>query len=200
MGTMKIIGKAERKYTCDRMTISIHVIADEPTHDRAVQKCMNDSEALLKDLQSSGLELNQIKLNNHSVSTRHYDNKPYIQAERGIEIEAAFDMKLINHLTDLIQTNHYNADISTGFSVSDLAGIHRQSRKKAEIIAALMGQKIAGIEKVEVGDRYDDDYLSDYQIGESEFVSRKKASLASDQLSATDTEESETVTVIWILE
>ena len=49
MGTMKIIGKAERKYTCDRMTISIHVIADEPTHDRAVQKCMNDSEALLKD-------------------------------------------------------------------------------------------------------------------------------------------------------
>ena len=26
MGTMKIIGKAERKYTCDRMTISIHVI------------------------------------------------------------------------------------------------------------------------------------------------------------------------------
>ena len=57
MGTMKIIGKAERKYTCDRMTISIHVIADEPTHDRAVQKCMNDSEALLKDLQSSGLEL-----------------------------------------------------------------------------------------------------------------------------------------------
>ena len=196
MGTMKIIGKAERKYTCDRMTISIHVIADEPTHDRAVQKCMNDSEALLKDLQSSGLELNQIKLNNHSVSTRHYDNKPYIQAERGIEIEAAFE------------TNHYNADIRTGFSVSDLAGIHRQlieeafkdSRKKAEIIAALMGQKIAGIEKVEVGDRYDDDYLSDYQIGESEFVSRKKASLASDQLSATDTEESETVTVIWILE
>ena len=91
MGTMKIIGKAERKYTCDRMTISIHVIADEPTHDRAVQKCMNDSEALLKDLQSSGLELNQIKLNNHSVSTRHYDNKPYIQAERGIEIEAAFE-------------------------------------------------------------------------------------------------------------
>ena len=153
------------------MTISIHVIADEPTHDRAVQKCMNDSEALLKDLQSSGLELNQIKLNNHSVSTS-------------------------------------NADIRTGFSVSDLAGIHRQlieeafkdSRKKAEIIAALMGQKIAGIEKVEVGDRYDDDYLSDYQIGESEFVSRKKASLASDQLSATDTEESETVTVIWILE
>ena len=138
----------------------------------------------------SGLELNQIKLNNHSVSTRHYDNKPYIQAERGIEIEAAFDMKLINHLTDLIQTNHYNADIRTGFSVSDLAGIHRQlieeafkdSRKKAEIIAAL------------------DDYLSDYQIGESEFVSRKKASLASDQLSATDMEESETVTVIWILE
>ena len=177
MGTMKIIGKAERKYTCDRMTISIHVIADEPTHDRAVQKCMNDSEALLKDLQSSGLELNQIKLNNHSVSTRHYDNKPYIQAERGIEIEAAFDMKLINHLTDLIQTNHYNADIRTGFSVSDLAGIHRQlieeafkdSRKKAEIIAALMGQKIAGIEKVEVGDRYDDDYLSDYQIGEIRF-------------------------------
>ena len=208
MGTMKIIGKAERKFTCDRMTIDIRVIADEPTHDRAVQKCMNDSEALLKDLQSSGLELNQIKLNNHSVSTRHYDNKPYIQAERGIEIEAAFDMKLINHLTDLIQTSHYNADICTGFSVSDLAGIHRQlieeafkdSRKKAEIIAALMGQKIAGIEKVEVGDRYDDDYLSDYQIGESEFVSRKKASLASDQLSATDTEESETVTVIWILE
>ena len=222
MGTMKIIGKAERKYTCDRMTISIHVIADEPTHDRAVQKCMNDSEALLKDLQSSGLELNQIKLNNHSVSTelnqiklnnhsvstRHYDNKPYIHAERGIEIEAAFDMRLINHLTDLIQTSHYNTDISTGFSVSDLAGIHRQlieeafkdSRKKAEIIAALMGQKITGIEKVEVGDRYDDDYLSDYQIGESEFVSRMRASLASDQLSATDTEESETVTVIWVLE
>ena len=178
------------------MTISIHVIADEPTHDRAVQKCMNDSEALLKDLQSSGLELNQIKLNNHSVSTRHYDNKPYIQAERGIEIEAAFDMKLINHLTDLIQTNHYNADIHRQL----IEEAFKDSRKKAEIIAALMGQKIAGIEKVEVGDRYDDDYLSDYQIGESEFVSRKKASLASDQLSATDTEESETVTVIWILE
>ena len=181
------------------MTISIHVIADEPTHDRAVQKCMNDSEALLKDLQSSGLELNQIKLNNHSVSTRHYDNKPYIQAERGIEIEAAFD--------DLIQTSHYNADISTGFSVSDLAGIHRQlieeafrdSRQKAEMIAALMGQKIAGIEKVEVGDRYDDDYLSDYQIGETKFICREKAFI-SDQLSATDTEESETVTVIWVLE
>ena len=59
---------------------------------------------------------------------------------------------------------------------------------------------VSGIEKVEVGDRYDDDYLSDYQIGESEFVSRMRASLASDQLSATDTEESETVTVIWVLE
>ena len=207
MGTMKIIGKAERKFTCDRMTIDIRVIADEPTHDRAVQKCMNDSEALLKDLQSSGLDLSQIKLNNHSVSTRHHDNQPYIQAEREIEIEAAFDMNLINHLTDLIQTSHYNADISTGFSVSDLAGIHRQlieeafrdSRQKAEMIAALMGQKIAGIEKVEVGDRYDDEYLSDYQIGETKFICREKAFI-SDQLSATDTEESETVTVIWILE
>ena len=116
-------------------------------------------------------------------------------------------MKLINHLTDLIQTSHYNADISTGFSVSDLAGIHRQlieeafrdSRQKAEMIAALMGQKIAGIEKVEVGDRYDDEYLSDYQIGETKFICREKAFI-SDQLSATDTEESETVTVIWVLE
>lgn len=210
MGTMKIIGKAERKYTCDRMTVIIRVFADEPTHDRAVQRCMSDSEALLKELNMNGFDVSQIKLNNHSVSTRRYDNKPYIEAERSIEIETAFDMQLINYLTDLVEKNHYNTDvnINTGFSVSDLAGIHRQlieeafkdSRTKAEALAALMGQKIAGIEKVEVSDRYDDDYLSDCSVGEAEYVCRAKASLMSDKLSAADVEESETVTVIWILE
>ena len=63
-----------------------------------------------------------------------------------------------------------------------------------------MGQRITGIEKVEVGDRYDDDYLSDCSNREAEYVCRAKASLMSDKLSATDVEESETVTVIWILE
>ena len=208
MGTMKIIGKAERKYTCDRMTVSIQIVADEPTHDRAVQRCMSDSEALLKELSLNGFEISQIKLNNHSVSTRRYDNKPYIEAERSIEIETAFDMQLINYLTELVEKNHYNADIETDFSVSDLAGIHHQlieeafkdSRTKAEALAALMGQKITGIEKVEVGDKYDDDYLSNYVIREGEYTCRSKASLMSDKLSATDVEESETVTVIWILE
>lgn len=208
MGTMKIIGKAERRYTCDRMTVNIKVIADEPTHDRAVQRCMSDSEALLKELSLNGFDVSHIKLNNHSVSTRRYDNKPYIEAERSIEIETAFDMQLINYLTDLVEKNHYNADVNTDFSVSDLAGIHRQlieeafkdSRTKAEALAALMGQKITGIEKVEVGDKYDDDYLSDCSIGEREYACCMKASLMSDKLSATDVEESETVTVIWIME
>lgn len=208
MGTMKIIGKAERKYTCDRMTVSIRVVADEPTHDRAVQRCMNDSEALLKELNQNGFDLSHVKLNSHSVSTRRYDNKPYIEAERSIEIETAFDMQLINYLTGLVENNHYNADINTDFSVPDLAGIHHQlieeafkdSRTKAETLAAVMGQRITGIEKVEVGDRYDDDYLSDCSNREAEYVCRAKASLMSDKLSATDVEESETVTVIWILE
>ena len=126
MGTMKIIGKAERKYTCDRMTVKIRIITDEPTHDRAVQRCMSDSEALLKELDLNGFDLSQIKLNNHSVSTRHYDNNPYIEAERSIEIETAFDMQLINYLTKLVEKNHYHADIDTNFSVTDLAGIHHQ--------------------------------------------------------------------------
>ncbi|WP_407724895.1 SIMPL domain-containing protein [Ruminococcus sp. JL13D9] len=208
MGTMKIIGKAERKFKCDRMTIDIRVIADEPTHDRAVHKCMNDSEALLNDLQSSGIELSQIMLNNHSVSTRHYDAKPYIEAERAIRIEASYDMKLINHITDLIEENHYNADIDTEFSVSNLADIHQQlieeafkdSRKKADAIASLTGQKVSGIDKVIVGDEYDDDYLVECELKETRFICREKASRASDNLSATDIEESETVTVIWALE
>lgn len=208
MGTMKIIGKAERRYTCDRMTVNIKVIADEPTHDRAVQRCMSDSEALLKELSLNGFDLSQIKLNDHYVSTRHFDDKPYVEAIRSIEIETAFDMKLINYLTDLLEKNHYNADINTNFSVSDLAAIHYQlieeafkdSRTKAEALAALMGQKITGIEKVEVGDKYDDDYLSDCSIGEREYACCMKASFMSDKLSATDVEESETVTVIWIME
>lgn len=64
----------------------------------------------------------------------------------------------------------------------------------------MTGQKITGIEKIEVVDRYDDDYLSDCSIGEAEYVCRSKASLVFDKLSATDVEESETVAVIWILE
>ena len=210
MGKLKVVGKARKEFTCDIMYIKLSFKAWEKDTSQAIETSMSQCDMFLGILEEQGVDITMIHMSNADVSQDMYDKKLEISAEREIELRMPFDMNTLNRLTEIIKENSLKVDMDISFKLSNMLELHEQllkeavldSKKKAEMIASAMGQKVIGIETLNAGERYNS-YDSEekayydqftHKLGETH--SRSK----SNRLQAPFITEYEHVDVEWIIE
>lgn len=205
MGKLTIEGRASREYPFDRMVIAVTFCAVESTSAAALRKVTKQSEEFLAHLDAMGLPPESLQISTDSVREQSYSGKREFHAKRKFEIRSKFDMKLTNRIRELVQKNEYDAFVETEYQHSDPEQIKREllqlafndSKQKASDIAAMMGQRIAGIKSVTVGDSIPDIDLCAAPCGG---VYEDLTAVLSNRVGAPVETESERVEVIWLIE
>lgn len=159
MGKLVIEGKASKEYSYDLMEISVKFWAEEGAVATALKKVTQQSEEFLKILDAAGVKVEGIHIGEDSTEKERYSEKFKVNAVREFTICVPFNMDFLNYIRDVIQKNAFDAKIKTEYKFSDIDSIHKEliqmalldSKEKAEYITRTMGQKVTGIENVEIG-------------------------------------------------
>ena len=118
--------------------------------------------------------------------------------------QTAFDMVRINDLMTLVQSINSRIDFSCTHRVSNQKAIHEallqealaDSKRRAEQIAAAVGQKITGIDRAECRDDVEDLGMDDRVTPTGAYGAPRKAML-SDQLQAPTRTEHASIDIVW---
>lgn len=207
MGKLTVMGKAEKSYTCDMMIITLSFQAYEKNTSSAVEIVMSQCERFLEILEEQGFDISNIHIGDNGVQCRKDDDNGelVIEAEREIKLRLAFDMKVLNEITEIIAKNSNYVDMDVSFTLSTMAESHNQlikeavidSQKKAEMIAETTGQKVIGIDTMKIGDKYGRIQMNDEEI---HYMKSSEPLSRADMLKAPMYYDTNEVEVTWIIE
>lgn len=210
MGKLKVIGKARKEFTCDIMYVKISFNAWAEDTSNAIETSMSQCDMFLGILEEHGVDITMIHISNAGVSQDMNDDNLEVSAEREIELRMPFDMNTLNRLTEIIKENSLKVDMDISFKLSNMLELHEQllkeavldSKKKAEMIASAMGQKVIGIETLNAGERYNsyDSEEKSYYDQFSHKIGETHSRSKSNRLQAPLITEYEHVDVEWIIE
>ncbi|MGN0537885.1 MAG: SIMPL domain-containing protein [Acutalibacteraceae bacterium] len=203
MGKLTITGKASHEYPYDQLEITVQFQVHEKSSSAALEKTLQQCEEFLSILNKEGISMESIHIGKDSVNQKYKD----VCAIREIKIRVPFSMEFTNHFMTLIQNKKYNVDIDTQYILSNRTDIHNDlikeaiddSKKKASLIVEAMGQKLIGIDSVEIGDRYGRD-TGDMFLDSIRAITSSTSLHYSNMIQAPVTEESESVEVVWLIE
>ena len=159
MGKLKVIGKARKEYSCDVMYIKISFKTWEKNTSQAIEVSMMQCDHFLEILEEKGFSVDSIHMDANEVS-QEMDDELEVSAERRIELRLPYDMAVLNTLSEIIKEHDFKVDVDVSFKLSNMIEVHNQlikeavmdSKKKAEMIAETMGQKVTGISEMNAGD------------------------------------------------
>ncbi len=204
MGKLNIIGTAERKIQCNAMHIYLTFSAGGITSAKASETVMQNCDSFLTMLKEKQIDISHIFLENLHTE-RSYSKKEEYRSERKIRLDFAFDMSLLNQFDFWIQNAQSDILLHTEFYISNLAEIRKEllkeavedSRKKAEMLADTMNQKITGFEEVIMDRNFRENTLIDavpaFACARDEFRGKS----VSNELKAPEQTESERIEVVW---
>ena len=214
MGTIKIIGTAQKNVPYDVMNITITFNSWEKTPSAALSHVDEQCEKFLSLLKIDGFDIHKLRMSDTKLSQDRVkdddEENEWIRLEAtasiDIKISVKYDMSVLNHIKDILKKENFDADLSIYHYISNILDIHKEllkeaiedSKAKAEIIASTMGQKLTGIDKVLFGDKYgrietEEDFFEEH-------VHALRGSSLSDELSADTQTVKECVEVDWIIE
>ena len=131
MGTLKVVGKARKEFTCDIMYIKLSFKAWGDDTAQAIETSMSQCDLFLDLLEKQGIDINLIHMSNADVSQDMYDDKLEISSERKIELRMPFDMNAINRLSEIIKENRLKVDMEISFKLTNMLEVHEQLLKEA---------------------------------------------------------------------
>ncbi len=157
MGKIKINGSAKKEFKADIMKVDISISTAGETAASAINKGKKETEKLLQLLIDLGFELSKVSLKNDHVSnhSRYNEDKCY-HFEKEISFTSSANLALLESISDGIIRNEINATYNETFCLSNIETAEKlvlqdallDSKKKAEIIAETLGQKVVEIESV----------------------------------------------------
>ncbi len=210
MGKLRVVGNARKEYTCDIMYIKIDFCTRENNTSQAIDTTSSQCDRFLEIIEKKGFSVENIHIVDYNVSHKinMRDEKFEVNAERKILLRLPYDMKMINFLSDIIKENAFKADIDVSFELSNIEKLHNElikeavldSKKKAEMIAETMGQKVIGINELNAGDRYKNYEIQEREYSPSHMICETNSCSISDKLKAPFHMEDESVEVEWIIE
>lgn len=210
MGKLTIEGKAAKEYSYDLMEISMTFRAAESTAAAALERVMTQTESFLGLLEKAGGSSEKFKIGEDTTEKNRYSDKTEICAKRELKICIPFDMEFANYIRNLIQKNKFDVDLQTKYRFSDSEKIHDEliklaledAKEKAAYIAEAMGQKLVGIDSVEVGKKTEwmENGADNQRALNGVSYYDEMLAMLSRKLQAPTEEKSETVLVIWNIE
>ncbi|MBQ1516653.1 MAG: SIMPL domain-containing protein, partial [Clostridia bacterium] len=162
MGKLSVPGKACKEIACDIMHIKICFKSIGDSTSKLLEKSMSQCDLFLEILEQKGININTIHFSRTEISHDVYADNSEITADREIELRLPFDMNTLNCITEIIKEKDFTVELDVSFVYSNIIELHDQlikeavldSKKKAEMIAEAMEQKVIGINTLTVGDRY----------------------------------------------
>ncbi|MCR5306375.1 MAG: SIMPL domain-containing protein [Oscillospiraceae bacterium] len=156
MGTIRVRGFAERRFPAERFTVCMEIRANGTTSGEAITAGKQQTEEMLgRMLEQLQLKPECFMMQNEAVR-QIYGEQPRYQYTKSISVEIAADLAAVSQMTAMLETlsdTEYHID----YALSDLAEKEREvlrlavedSRRRAELIASAVGQKLCGIEDVQ---------------------------------------------------
>ena len=209
MGKLMITGKAEREVYYDVVELTVTFYNDDKDSSNAIDTVIRQSEKFLSIIASNGADISKIRMDDDSLErSSRYDDKKRSSARRSFCLRYAFDMKFINSISQMIRDENFNAEIDYDYLLSNKEEIHKEllkealedSRKKAEMIAETVGEKITGIDEMKHESIATNIKYREFERGLSYMERYESESSYSDELSSPVATETETVNVTWIIE
>ncbi len=164
MGTIRTLGKAERKYECDLMTIRINFNANGTDPAELGEKVMKECENFIAEIVKEGqVKASDFHMQGDEISKNIYGDKDTSRANRVISIFMPYDMRFQNHVRDILNKGKYHYSINVEYSYSKTNEMHAElvkealleAENQAKILADSLGLKIEGLKSaVEDGHRY----------------------------------------------
>lgn len=209
MGKLMITGKAEREVCYDVVELTVTFCNDDKNSSDAIDTVIRQSEKFLSIIASKGADVSKIRMDDDSLErSSRYDDKRRSSARRSFCLCTAFDMKFINSISQIIRDENFNAEIKYEYILTNKNEIHKEllkealddSRKKAEMIATAVGEKIVGIEEMKLDNikAYIRQHMEERELSFVDYYQSETS--CSDELSSPITIETETVNVTWIIE
>ena len=212
MGKLTINGAAQREEVYDAIELNITFTGRAKKTTDAVNIVMQQCEQLLRMVKDVGVEMNDIQITENSVDRRYNDglinnSGVTVTATREIKIRFLFDMPFVNRIMDLIRQQDFSVDLDYSYVLTNRETLHAQllkeavadSQMKATAIAEVTGQRIIGIESMHYSSHLPvERRRMDYK--EHTYLSECEVLRLSDELNAPITNESEYVSVVWIIE
>lgn len=199
MGRIYTTGTAYREVPCDAVEIHLRCTVSAKTTAQAIENLFRQSEQLLQTLGNAGIDPKTVRLGENEVEETDEDDKKMMSAVRSMTFQTAFDMVRINDLMTFVQSINSRIDFSCTHRVSNQKAIHEalaDSKRRAEQIAAAVGQKITGIDRAECRDDVEDLGMDDCVTPTGAYGATRKAML-SDQLQAPTRTEHASIDIVW---
>lgn len=210
MGKITVQGYAEKEVNYDLVEMTISFNAREKTAARASKEVMRQCELFLQELNTKGIKAEDIHLEEDSISKTYQDRENNtITAKRTIEVKIEFDMKLMNGIMELIQKQEGDIEYDNRFMLSNEEKIHtlllqeaiQDARKKAEEIAAALGQKVVELKSATQDSRGGNREFEQYfKLSAETKPCYCEAGYISDDLQSPISRETESVETVWVIE
>lgn len=210
MGKIKVHGYAEQEINCDLVKLTITFRAKEKNSARAAMETLNLCDGFLTSLKKRGIKPEELHLEADSINQSYMDRQETaLKAVRKIQFTVPFQMDFLNSILEQIQKQAGNIEYSTEFCLSDPEKVHKQlltkavldAKKKAEIVAEALGQKVIALKSAEPLRNGQLNQVLDYLTLEcdedDDFCEEQHIS---SHLQAPVSKESEIVETIWIIE
>lgn len=155
MGTIRVRGSAEKDFVIDRFVIRFEIKASGRSSGEVIENGKNQTEQFLQLMHDElGLKPEDFMLNDFSVRQSYGENAPY-RFSKSISIKMPANMQMEERIAELLKKMS-DVEYSMEFELSDenemekhvLQSAIEDSRKKAEMIAEALGQKIIGADDV----------------------------------------------------
>lgn len=209
MAELKVKGFASKELKCDMVEYTFTFSKDGDSIAEAIANTNSELERFLTLMEEHGVKAKVFKMRDASSRSKYHASEeahPY-EAKRTIQLSLPLDAAVTNSILQLIADEELDVEYSEMHSASLVEETRKEllklamedSKSKAEMIAGCAGKKVLGIVKVSTNS---DDYESsslDF-CGEKGFYMTRRKSMKSDKLEAATVEESEAVTVVWLIE
>lgn len=157
MGKLEVSGYASKTVDYDLMKIKLDFHAKENSAKEASQKVMHECEEFLGVLKKGGVDISNISLSkdsvDRSVDYRNDGEREYYRANRVLEIESEFNMKMINDIRSIINNSNAQVGFQVDYELSNEDEIRQElliealkdAKKRAEVMAQAIDQKVVGL-------------------------------------------------------
>lgn len=169
MGKIKVNGSAKKEFKADIMRVDISISTAGETSASAINKGKKETEKVLQFLVDLGFELSKVSMEKDRVSNpSRYDDDKYYHFEKEISFTSSANLAVLESISDGFIKNEINATYDETFYLSNIESAKKSvlqdalldSKKKAEIIAETLEQKVVGIESVKC-DEYEEEDLEE---------------------------------------
>ena len=155
MSKFNVHGSAKQEFPAEQFKLFLTVRGTDMHAGESIRKGGNSIEQLLQALShAAGIQPEDIRLDNESAS-RSYGNNPEYHRDISVSLVMPADLAALHALTALLEAQS-NAEYRIEYLLNDrkaaeetvMQAAFADSRKKAEVLADMLGQKITGAKSV----------------------------------------------------